>query len=511
MSIPYHDWIAHHAARTPEKVAAVDLATDRHLTYRELDARIARLASHLRDVGHVVPGDRVAVLGHTSTDTFELQFACFRIGAIFVPLNWRLAVTELHTIIADCAPRVIIHDAEFAAIAQELRDAVPSIAVWPRGLEESVDGRAGTAAGSLTPPNRTTHDDVSTILYTSGTTGRPKGVMVTHGMTVWNAVNATAPAGISSATVFLCTLPLFHTAGLNVFANPVFHSGGTVVVMPSYDPEQALRLIGDPRIGITHFYGVPAHYQFMAQLPGFAATDVSRLVSAGVGSAPAPLALIEAWQSRGVALWQTYGMTETGVQTMLNKADARRKLGSSGQPVLHTETRIVRPDGTEAAIGEIGDIWSRGPNVTPGYWNQPALTNASFTDGWLHTGDAALVDAEGFIFVVDRWKDMYISGGENVYPAEVENVLYQLPAVAEAAVIGVPDPRWGEVGRAVVAVKPGHQLTDAEVLAHCAANLGRYKLPRSVVFIDALPRNATGKVHKPTLRAQWGARAETQG
>jgi fatty-acyl-CoA synthase len=342
---------------------------------------------------------------------------------------------------------VLIHDADFAPAAQGLREAATSLRVSPRGPEESAYGRAVAVARPLRPPHRATHDDVSTILYTSGTTGQPKGVIVTHGMTVWNAVNATAPAAISPETVFLCALPLFHTAGLNVFANPVFHAGGTVVVMPSFDPEQALWLIGDPRVGITHLYGVPAHYQFMAQSPGFASADLSRLVSAGVGSAPAPLALIEAWQARDVALWQTYGMTETGLQTMLNKADARRKLGSSGQKVLHTETRIVRADGTDAATGELGEIWARGPNVTPGYWNQPELTRASFTDGWLHTGDAALVDAEGFVFVLDRWKDMYISGGENVYPAEVENVLYQLQAVAEAAVIGVPDPRWGEVGR----------------------------------------------------------------
>lgn len=193
-------------------------------------------------------------------------------------------------------------------------------------------------------------------------------------------------------------------------------------------------------------------------------------------------------------------MTENGVVLMLDQEDATRKAGSTGKPVLHTEVRLVSTDGKDAAPGEIGEIWAKGPNVTPGYWNQPEITRASFTDGWLHTGDAAYTDDEGFYFIVDRWKDMYISGGENVYPAEIENILYQLPAIAEAAVIGVPDPTWGEVGRAFIVLKPGQSLTEAEIFAHCTANLARYKVPRSIVFTDALPRTATGKIHKPTLR-----------
>ncbi|MFL5282644.1 MAG: AMP-binding protein [Rhodopila sp.] len=255
----------------------------------------------------------------------------------------------------------------------------------------------------------------------------------------------------------------------------------------------------------SHMFGVPANYQFMAQTRQFAETDLSRLVFAGIGGAPTPDAILQTWAARGVILQQGYGMTETSpLVLVLDREDAVRKAGSAGKPALHMEARVVAEDGSKVPRGTVGELWVKGPNITKGYWNQPEATAAAFTDGWLHTGDAAMVDEEGYYFIVDRWKDMYISGGENVYPAEVENVLYQHEAVAEAAVIGVPDQRWGEVGRAVVVLKPGRSLSETDIIAHCAASLARYKLPHSVVFTDALPRNATGKVHKPTLRLQFG-------
>ncbi len=448
---------------------------------------------------------RFRVLAQNTTDIFEAQFACFRLGAIFVPLNWRLALAELRAIIADCSPTVLIHDEDFAGAAKQLARDHPIAHLCLRGPNNSPYERAIAEARRLDAVHRATHEDACTILYTSGTTGLPKGAIITHGMTVWNAVNSTGPALISSVAAVLSVLPLFHTGGLNVFANPVFHSGGAVLVMRSFDPGEALRLFGDPALGITHFFGVPAHYQFMAQHPSFATTDLSRLAFACIGAAPAAVSLIEAWQSRGVILQQGYGMTETGpLVLILGQSDAARKAGSAGKPVLHTEVRTVDLNGRDVDRGEVGEIWVRGPNVTPGYWRCPEATRAAFTDGWLHTGDAAVVDNEGFFTIVDRWKDMYISGGENVYPAEVENVIYQLPAIAEAAVIGVPDARWGEVGRAVVALKPGESLTELEIISHCAAHLARYKLPGSIAFTEVLPRNATGKLHKPTLREQFG-------
>ncbi len=509
MPVRYYDWIAHHGRRTPDKVAMVDLGSGRRFTYAQSDARISRLAAHLRDQLKVGRGDRVAVLALNTTDTLEVQFACGRLGAVFLPLNTRLTVPELQFIVGDASPKVMIHDGDLAETAL----SVAGLCNVPTALRLGPDGsyEAGIAAAKpIETFEPVTLDDISTIMYTSGTTGQPKGAIITHGMTFFNCVNLGGLAYISPSSVFLCVLPLFHTGGLNCYTNPVLHAGGTVLIMRAFDPGEALRLISDPAERINAFFGVPAIYQFMAQHPSFASADFGRLIIGGVGGAPMPVPLLKVWEARGVALQQGYGMTETSPAVMaLDREDAARKAGSAGKPVLHTEVRIVRPDGTDAAVGELGELWVRGPNITPGYWNRPDANASSFTDGWLHTGDATRIDGEGFYYIVDRWKDMYISGGENVYPAEVENVLHQIPALAEAAVIGIPDEQWGEVGIAIVAVKPGQTLTPADIHAHCAANLARFKCPRTIEFVDALPRNATGKIHKPTLRKQFAEQKPT--
>jgi fatty-acyl-CoA synthase len=503
LPVRYYDWIAHFGRRTPDKVAVVDLASERRFSYAQFDARISRLAAHLREKLRIARGDRVAVLALNTSDTLEVQFACGRLGAVFLPLNTRLTVPELQYIVGDAAPSLMIHDAELADIAlavAKMCKVSSTLLLGPGGSYEA----AIAAAKPLDQPELVTLDDISTIMYTSGTTGQPKGAIITHGMTFWNCVNLGGPAYISPSSVFLTVLPLFHTGGLNCYTNPVLHAGGTVLIMRAFDPGLALQLISDPARRINVFFGVPSIYQFMAQHPAFATSDFSRLVIGGVGGAPMPVPLLKVWEQRGVALQQGYGMTETSPAVMtLDREDAARKAGSSGKPVLHTEVRIVRPDGTDADVGETGELWVKGPNITPGYWNRPDANASSFTDGWLHTGDAARIDEEGFYYIVDRWKDMYISGGENVYPAEVENVLHQLAAIAEAAVIGIPSEQWGEVGMAIIAVKPNHSITEAEIYAHCEANLARFKRPRAIKFVDALPRNATGKIHKPTLRKNF--------
>jgi fatty-acyl-CoA synthase len=507
LPVRHYDWIAHFGRRTPDKLAAVDLASGRQFSYAQFDARISRMAAHLRDRLNIKRGDRIAVLAMNTTDTLEVQFACGRIGAVFLPLNTRLTVPELQYIVGDAAPSLIVHDAELAEAAVSLatlRKINSLLLLGPDGSYEA----AIANSKPLDKAELVMLDDISTIMYTSGTTGQPKGAIITHGMTFWNCVNLGGPAYISPSSVLLTVLPLFHTGGLNCYTNPVLHAGGTVLIMRAFDPGLALELISDPSRGINVFFGVPSIYQFMAQHPAFATSDFTRLVIGGVGGAPMPVPLLKVWEERGVALQQGYGMTETSPAILtLDREDARRKAGSSGKPVLHTEVRIVKPDGSEAGVGELGELWVRGPNVTPGYWNRPDANQSSFTDGWLHTGDATRIDEEGFYYIVDRWKDMYISGGENVYPAEVENVLHQLAAVAEAAVIGVPNEQWGEVGMAIVAVKSGHAVNEAEIHAHCAANLARFKCPRLIRFVDALPRNATGKIHKPTLRSEFGVPA----
>ncbi len=506
MAVKAYDWVAYHARQTPEKLAMVDLYSNRQFSYRDMQERTARLAGALRDEFGVQPGDRVAALLNNSTDCMEMNFACMKLGAIYVPLNWRLTVSELEYIVGDAEPRLLIHEDVFSDEA----DALKELCSVPALLETTASGLGNAyeaaidAATPLTGSAEITHDDTWVIMYTSGTTGHPKGCMITYGMTFWNVVNLLNPHRLSEDMVNLITLPLFHTGGLNVYGNPAVHMGGTNIVMRSFDPGETLRIIQDSGHGITHMIGVPANYLFMSQHPDFAAADLSRLRAMAVGGAPTSLELLKIYADKGNALQQAFGMTETSpLVTALTPTNALDKPGSAGLPVLHTEIRLVDEEAREiTAPNVVGELWVKGPNVTPGYWRRPDANESSFTDGWLHTGDAAYQDEDGFIYIVDRWKDMYISGGENVYPAEVENVIYQLPAVAEVAVIGVPHERWGETGQAVIVLKEGESLSEEAVLKHCKDKLARFKQPSSVRFIDEIPHNATGKQLKRELRGQ---------
>ena len=349
----------------------------------------------------------------------------------------------------------------------------------------------------------TNHDDLIMIMYTSGTTGHPKGAMINHRMQLYNCINLAAPALVSPETVQLVVLPLFHTGGMNCYANPVLHAGGELILIKEFDPGLALSILGNSEYKVSHFFAVPAPYQFMMNHPEFESTDLSYLKIAGIGGAPCAEAILKTWSGRGVSMIQGWGMTETSPGGVgLDAADAERKLGSAGKPLMHTEIKVVDDEGNELPWGEVGELYIRGPNVTPGYWNNPEATEDSFEDGWLKTGDAARFDDEGFVYIVDRWKDMYISGGENVYPAEVENVIYQLPQIAEAAVIGVPDERWGETGKVFISLKEGQKIEEKDIIEHCLKNLAKFKVPQSIVFVDLLPRNATGKVLKRELREE---------
>ncbi len=501
-----YDWIDHHAANRPDKEAVRDLATDRSLTYRELDRRVDAMAAYLTSI-RIGRGDRVAVLAHNGVEFFDIQFACARLGSICVLLNWRLTVTELEYILNDSSPTLLVHDSSLTEAADELqrRCSIGELLAIDGGAPDSPYEATLAGFDGLTVERvELTHDDVITIMYTSGTTGLPKGAMITHGMNFWNCVNLGIPAGVGLDTVHLNVLPLFHTGGLNCYSNPVLHAGGTVVILKTFDPGETLRVLGDPEQGITHFFAVPAPYQFMMQHPDFEHTDLSRLRIAGVGGAPCALTIMEAWTERGVPLAQGFGMTETSPACIfLDTGDALRKIGSTGKALMHTEYRIVDEQGADCGPDEVGELWVAGPNITPGYWNKPEATADAFEGRWLKTGDAARVDDEGFVYIVDRWKDMYISGGENVYPAEVENVLYQLPEVAEAAIIGVPHDRWGEVGLAVLALKPGAELDRSTVVEHCVGRLAKFKIPNDIAIVDELPRNATGKVLKRELRTQF--------
>ncbi|HJQ59366.1 MAG TPA: long-chain fatty acid--CoA ligase [Vineibacter sp.] len=500
--IPAADWIAHHARFAPQSEAVHDVASGRRFTYTAFDGRITRAALWLKAAFGVAKGDRVAVLSMNDSDVFELQFACRRLGAIFLPLNWRLAVPELEFICKDASPVVLIHGDEFVDAARQVAKlaGVGHTANLANGGASAYEAGLAAASGTLEPPVLDL-DDTWTVMYTSGTTGRPKGAQITYRMCVFNAIQCAMTVALTARTKNLVLLPTFHTGGLNVYANPTFHTGGCNVVMRSFHPGQFLQLLTDRRLGLTHVLGVPTNFLMLAQEPGFEAADFSHLVSIGVGGAAAPLALLEEYGRKGIKLQQGWGMTETGpLGLMLSGEMALAKVGSSGLPPLYVRLKICDAEGNEVKPGETGELMIKGPVVTPGYWNRPEANKTSFTaDGWLHTGDAARQDEDGYYYIVDRTKDMFISGGENVYPVEVENVIYQLDGVLENAVVGIPHEKWGEIGRAFVVLKPGANLDEAAVIEHCGTQLARYKVPKEVRFIGELPHNATGKILKHQL------------
>jgi fatty-acyl-CoA synthase len=499
------DWLARRAELTPDTVALVDTATDREWTYGQFDARAGRLARFFNEEWGVEPGDRIAFLGHNSTDVFDLLYATAKAGAILVPLNWRLAVPELKGIVADGEPEGLVHDGAFVEEAEALLPGIPSgrrmhTGTDATGAATALEDVASGGPGMTMSPRPL--EDPWYILYTAGTTGRPKGVIQTFGMALFNYLNIGVPIDLTSRDVTLNVLPAFHTGGLNLYANPTIIAGGTAIIQQAFEPSETLSLLAERT---TAFFGVPAVYLFLSQHPDFESTDLSGVRSWACGGAPMPVSLLETYAERGIRIRQGFGMTETGPTVFLvDEEHALSKAGSVGKPQMHVEVRIVGRDGVDVPTGERGELLVRGPAVTPGYWRLPDVTAETIVDGWLHTGDVAQCDEEGYHSIVDRWKDMYISGGENVYPAEVENVLFAHPAITEAAVIGVPDPKWQEVGRAIVVLADGAEATGDDLIAFCAERLAKFKVPKSVVFVDALPRNPAGKVLKTELREAHG-------
>ncbi|RKS09210.1 fatty-acyl-CoA synthase [Nocardiopsis sp. Huas11] len=508
-------WSARRARTSPERVAVVHEGTA--LTYAELHARVLRLAWSLRGLG-VRTGDRVAYLGGNHPSLLETLLACGTVGAVFVPLNTRLATPELDAIVRDCVPVLLVHGADHAGTAADLHasGAVPRLVAVTggggangAGSGQGGDGPAPAAAdyeeliaahGPEPLDAPVALDDVCMIMYTSGTTGRPKGAMLTHGNITWNCVNVLLDVDITADEVTLVTAPMFHTAALNMTCLPTLLKGARVVIAPRFDPDLTFDLIESERV--TWMFGVPAMFNALSSAPRWAGADLSSVRILEAGGAPVPDSTIATYQERGLTFLQGYGMTEAAPGVLfLGAADAVRKAGSAGRPSFFTDARVVRPDLTPADPHEPGEIVVRGPNVMLGYWGRGAGTPSSHTtDGWFRTGDVAVSDEEGYVRIVDRVKDMYISGGENVYPAEVENVLHQHPDVADCAVVGVADDRWGEVGHAVVVLADEAEATSDDLAEHCRRHLAGYKAPRVFTFTEALPRNASGKLLKHRLR-----------
>jgi fatty-acyl-CoA synthase len=496
------DPVTLHARAQPDRVACVDLASGRRWTYAALDEAIQRAVGVLETGYGVEQGQRIATLARNSADLLILQQAAMRLGAIFVPVNWRLASVEQQAILADSDPALLLHD---TALEMAL----------PKGCKPVDVAAFAVAVEAEAPAPRRplpADDTPSIILYTSGTSGRPKGVIVTERNAFATAVNFGVLGRVGNASIFLCDAPMFHVIGLITSLRPPLLQGGTVLISPGFDAGATNRRLADPTLGVTHYFCVPQMARMLREHPDFAPSRWTSLTAIFTGGAPNPAAEINWWLAQGVRMADGFGMTEAG--TVLGMpVEAGRiagKAGSAGLPAPMIGLRLVDDDGRDVAAGEPGEIWLSGPSITPGYWNRPEETERAFTaDGWFRTGDIARRDEEGFVTLVDRRKDMFISGGENVYPVEIETVLLDHPGIAEAAVIGVADARWGEVGRAFVVVKAGCVVDPADLASHCGTRIARYKVPKEFLLTEALPRTASGKIQKHILRT-WTAPAGGQ-
>jgi len=495
------DWLDKRARLTPERLALIDYATGAETTYAAWNARANRTANYLRSLG-VEKGDRVAVYASNCPEYLDLFWAASKIGVILQNLNWRLTVHELAGIVESGAPRVLVYSADWRAQVEELEPACRSV--------EHVVAISGPAAGERDFAERNTMDATLTdvpeldlddpwgIYYTGGTTGLPKGAVLTHGNVTWNSVNTISSWGIHGGHRSALQLPFFHIGGPNIFMVPMVHVGGTTILCSGFDPDETFDLV--EKAGITHYVGVPTMYQMLQEHPRWQQADFSRLELVISGGAPCPLPIMEKFWARGVDFKMGYGLTEaSGNNFWLPPERVREKVGSVGFPNFHIDMKTIREDGTDCDDGEEGELLIRGPNVFAGYWRNPEATAETIRDGWLHTGDIAVRDADGCFSILGRSKDMFISGGENVYPAEIESVLLAHPNVLDAAVVGVPHETWGEVGRAFLVVEDGYE--EAALRAFLQERLARYKLPRSFVLLDELPLTAIGKVDKKRLEA----------
>ena len=498
MGFPLFDFLARRAELGPQRVAFEDAVTGGKVTYHELNQRSSRAAALLASLG-VTRADRVAVLCRNRVEFFELLFACAKLGAILVPLNWRMPALELAPLITDCGARWLVHGSEDAVAAREIAGAGVSLL----DLDDPGENGYGCRRDALSPLGGRTSwpaEETWYLLYTSGTTGKPKAVMQTYGMALANYINIGQGMGLRGDDTSVNYLPLFHTGGINLTTLPALILGATTLIMPGFDVERIVGLLESGRLDT--FFGVPAIYQAISLHPRFDELALTRVRCWGCGGAPMPEKLLRQYAARGAMVLNGMGMTETGPTVFLMDADnAGRKIGSVGKPQVMAAVRLVGPDGNDVARGETGELWFSGPGVTPGYYRRPEATADAFSsDGWLRSGDLGRQDEAGYYYIVGRLKDMYISGGENVYAAEVEAQLAEHPGILEAAVTGVADEKWGEVGRAYLLQAPGQPATtDEELVSFCKQRMAAYKVPRYFVRVEEFPRTAAGKVQKHLL------------
>ncbi|MFZ5516597.1 MAG: acyl-CoA synthetase [Candidatus Zhuqueibacterota bacterium] len=495
------DWVKKWAKYTPNRMALREHQRDLQWSYAELNQRVNALARFLRDHLHIQKGDRIAVYSKNRAEYVFLFWACVKTGAILVPLNFRLTAMELVGLLRNAEPALFIFEQDLDERVQQLQ----SLWQFPAAMEISSLTSFLTDAISADQPIASepgSLEDIVMILYTAGTTGVPKGAKINFRMLLWNSINTGLRLDITSSDHTQSFAPFFHTGGWNVLLTPFFHHGASHTLLNSFNADLILELMEKERT--TLLFGVPTMLQMMADSPLFRTIDLSSVRYAIVGGAPMPIPLINIWHDKGVRIRQGYGLTEVGPNVFsLHQDDAVRKKGSIGFPNFYMETKVVNDQRQECGDNEVGELWLKSPVVTPGYWRKEDETNEAITDGWFHTGDMVRRDEDGYFFVVDRKKNMFISGGENVYPAEIERVLEAYPGVKEVAVIGVPDEKWGEVGCAFIVAEQKGGFAEKEIWEFCQDKLAKFKIPKYVRFINQLPRNDAGKVDRNDLKKKF--------
>ncbi|MCM3764771.1 long-chain fatty acid--CoA ligase [Neobacillus niacini] len=495
-------WLVKHCKVRPDRLAVV--YNEKRFTYAQFNERVNRLANALLGLG-VRKGDRVDALLLNTNEMLEAVFACAKIGAIFVPINFRLSVEEVLYIVNDSRAYHFMYDFRMRPLVDQLRTKDTCLLQYihvgtqPHEADLPYENLLENASPEE-PGYDIALDDIHLMMYTSGTTGRPKGALLSHGNTQWNAINFIHNTPVDYTDITLAAAPMFHIGGMSVFTLPLVYKGGANILIDIFDPVKILQKVNDEQV--TSLFLVPAMWQALMSVPNFEAYDISSLQFAVSGGAPCPITVIEFFQKRGIPFYEGFGLTETApFVSILDKENTIRKNGSVGKEPMHTTVRIVDPLDRDVRPGEVGELIVNGPNVMVGYWNKPEATKEAIKNGWFYTGDLAKFDEEGFIYIVDRKKDMIITGGENVYPIEIEQVLFRHPNIREAAIIGYPDEKWGESIKAVVALKDDSQpLTVIDLEKFLDGKIARFKMPKMVEIVSALPRNATGKILKTVLR-----------
>ncbi len=499
-------WLVKRAWLTGDKEALVE--GNRRLSYRELNRRVNRLSRHLQTMG-LMKGDRLGLLAFNGLEYVEVIFAAAKLGLLLVPLNWRLSPAELAFNLSDSETETLIFDPEFTEVVEKIKDQTPLKKMVGLGGKQCSGAQpyeqalAGQSDDEPIPKEPVGLSTPHIIMYTAGTTGRPKGAVLSQGASFWNAVNLNLDMHFTPDDRDLLVLPMFHIGGIGLFTLPILYAGGSVILQRTFDPARTLSLLQEEKI--TLLFGVPAIFLFLIQHPDFNPESFKTLRLVMSGGAPLPVSLVKHYLEASIVLQQGFGMSEAAPSiATLNKDRAIRKAGSIGSPLFHVEAKVVDDKMKDLPFGDVGELVIRGPNLMQGYRKRPEATEEAFAGGWFHTGDLARMDEEGDLTIIERKKDMFISGGENVYPAEVESAIYELPQISEAAVVGFKDEKWGEVGRAVVVLKEGEKLSTEEIIRHLKDRLAKYKIPKEVVFISQLPRNAAGKVLKTVLKEKFG-------